>query len=186
STPSPAKNTADPASWSPDDRVGAFLCSHHTLSNMPEITDMPLTRREFLSSLVPPWLTKRAVFATLIVAGGLFVALELAEVVRGQGFAASMTGAGVLAGIGLTVFLLTRLTSIVRRAVAAASPDFQSFASNLSRVLECVIAMFIGAFLYARWSSGADITSTLIVLGIGLLATLFRDDKTPETRKNES
>jgi len=141
---------------------------------MPEITDRPLTRREFLRSFVPSWLTKRVVLATIVVAGGLFVALKLAEVVREQGFAASLTGAGILAGIGLTVFLLTKLTSMVRRAVAAASPDFQSFALNLSRVLECVVSMFIGAFLYARWSSGADITSTLIVLGIGFITALFR------------
>lgn len=151
-----------------------LFCAHIT---------MPLTRREFLLSFVPRWLTKRVILAAIITGGGLFVAWELAEVVREQGFAASLTGAGILSGVGATVFLLTRLTSIVHRAVASASEDFQSFASNLSRVLEFMVAMSIGAFLYARWISGADMTATLIVLGIGFITALFRAENKPDTQK---
>ena len=136
-----------------------------------------LTRREFLRSLVPAWLTARLILTAIVAAAAVFVAVRLAAVVRVNGFVASARIAGVLVSVGIAAFLLSKLASMIRRAVAGASEDFRSFASNLSRAFEFLVAMSVGAFLYARWSAGGDVISTIIVLALGFVVALFRDEK---------
>jgi hypothetical protein len=134
----------------------------------------PLTRRDFLRTLLPAWLTRRIVLVAVATLGGLFVSFQLAKVLREQGLEKS---AAFLTAVWLAVFLLSRLSSLLRHAVAGASADFRAFVSKLSRVFECVVLISVGAYLHAQWSSGADITSTLVALGSGLLVAIFRDEK---------
>ena len=136
-----------------------------------------LTRREFLRALVPGWLTRRVVVAALIAACGVVVAIELAEVVRTQGFAATARLAALLVGVGLFIFLLSTLTHAVQRAVAASSDDFRWFISNLRAVVTVVIAMSAGALLHAQWMAGKDVAPILLAVALGFLVNLLRDGK---------
>jgi hypothetical protein len=134
----------------------------------------PISRREFLLSLVPAWLTLRNVAVAVAVSCSILLAVEFYDFVRAQRTATILKTAGAVAGVLVFAVAYRRVFVRAKRALAGSTADFQSFVKNLGHLLAVLFAAASGAYFYWRWSVGLEVESSLLMLAGSSLVFLFR------------
>lgn len=127
--------------------------------------------------MIPRWLSRRTVLCILGAGIALTLGYEIIDAVRAKGLVAGARQVGILASVGVVVYLLARLMVAVGNAIGRTSEDFRGFVANLLQLLGCVGIMLVGATLHARWSAGEDIVPTLLFLAMVLIWGIFREGK---------
>ena len=121
-----------------------------------------VTRREFLGTFRPNWLTGRVAGVSAIGAVTVFLLCQVYLFVRSQNPATFVRTLAFLMGVGFVIFVIRKLLSITQRMIEKTSDDFRVFAAGVMRFFDVIVGVIFGAYLYERWNAGADILSPIL------------------------
>lgn len=123
------------------------------------------TRRQFLGSLIPAWLTWKRVLSGLRLAVYICVALIAWRILN----AVTLRGVLVLCKVAIVLALYGALLVLLSRALEKASP----FVKALVRwgwTLCCMCALAaVGYVLYGKWSRGENVVGSVISIAVALI-----------------
>jgi xanthine/uracil permease len=123
------------------------------------------TRRQFLGSLIPSWLTWRRVLLGLRLALFLFVALLAWRILS----AATLRGALLLCKVAIVLATYGALVVLLSRALERASPLIRALV-RWGWTLCCVCGLAaVGYFLYGKWTRGEEVAGVVISIGVALV-----------------
>ena len=137
----------------------------------------PISRREFLNSLVPGWATRRNLVAGAIGAGVVVAVSVAISVVRDVGFLGVLKLLATGIGLVFILWLFGWLRSFSQSAFRKAPPVVQALVVVLLQSAGFIALCVLGAHILARWEAAADKTEFLIPTGFVLVVAVFAEWK---------
>lgn len=125
-----------------------------------------ITRRTFLFSFVPSWLTQRNLRFAGIAALGALLATVVVSIFQHLDFLSLLKLAGVALGVVFALALITWLGSALIALTEKSPPWVSALLSVLWKVVEFAAAGAFGVHLYRRWQRGEDLTSALLTVAV--------------------
>ncbi len=135
----------------------------------------PISRRDFLRSLVPSWATRRNLVAGAIGAGVLVAVSVAFSVLRNVGFVGVLKLLAVGGGLLCFLWLFGWLRSFLQRTFKQSPPVAQSLVVVLLQFAGFIAMCLLGSYVLARWEATADKTEFIIPTSF-VLVVAFIDE----------
>lgn len=137
--------------------------------------DAPLSRREFLLSLVPDWVTRRNLHLLAVGSLVVLVGVAIVALVRDMGFLPLLKAAFYGSVFVASLFAMVWFGSTAERLFRKSPPVVQAAAVVLERFVIGACLCVFGSMAYAAWQTADDRAGIYVSAGTVLILGFFEE-----------